>query len=110
MRVTTITTTFSPTMLGIAKSAKIREVHEKEFLRYIKQAGDFLFSAIGHENTANILSRKLNHYFPYNRTNISLDYAAVVIAAIPQFRADQAREFTDEEVAATVFRYFVIRT
>ena len=72
------------------------------------QTGRPVVSAIGHEVTAGLISTLLGRNLPYNRVNISGDDAGNIIAVIPQFRADEAREFTREEVEAKGWRYFIV--
>lgn len=65
-------------------------------------------SAVGHEVTARVLTALLGFHVPFNRANLSLDDGDTVICVIPSFRANEAREFSREEVEAAGFRCFEI--
>jgi hypothetical protein len=109
-----LTTTFSPSMLPEWGSVEVSEIPLARFQFEVRRAGDNLVPAVGHENTAGILEKQLEgvvYRLPrlFNRINIVLEPGDMVLAAIPQFRADAAREFSDREIFEAEFRYFVIR-
>ena len=108
-----LTTTFTPAMLprDYCGAVHIEEVNEKVFGRHLELAARerVLVPAVGHQNTAEILRRKfLLSRSPFARVPLELARGDGVLAAIPQFRAGEAREFTDDEVRNAEFRYFVI--
>lgn len=96
--------TFSPTMLGKGMVGEVREVSLEE----IKAVLPELKSVISHEVTAKILSALLEADIVFNRENISLKQGDELFCIIPNFRANEAREFTKEEVEASGFRCFHI--
>jgi len=108
-----LTTTFTPAMLPAGYNGRVlmREVDAEVFARELAYAfrnKDLIF-AVGHENTAEILRRKfLLSQSPFARVRVELQRGDTVLAAIPQFRPPQAREFTDAEVQNATFRYWVI--
>jgi len=115
-----LTTTFSPSMISKKnKGVMVQEVSELEFWRMLKgviNTGEVEFvSAIGHENTADIVLRRmpdeLKEQMPeslFNRVNIKVEHGDWVFAIIPQIRFDSTREFTDEEVKKAEFRFFIM--
>ena len=108
-----LTTTFTPAMLpaGYSGRVRFREVDAETFGRELSHAfrTKELVFAVGHENTAEMLRRKfLLSQSPYGRVRVELQRGDAVLAAIPQFRPPQAREFTDAEVQNASFRYWVI--
>jgi len=109
-----ITTTFSPSMIkeGGDVKAEIKELGETEFISVVRGLlrYDDCVPAVGHENTAALLARKIGvDRALYARVNITLGKGDALFCAIPQFRAPEgAREFSDEEVAGARFRYFVV--
>ena len=115
-----LTTTFSPSMIGRKnKGVMVQEVSEMEFWRMLEgviNTGEVNFiPAIGHENTADIVLRRmpdeLREQMPdslFNRANIKVEHGDWVFALIPQVRFDSTREFTDEEVKKAEFRFFII--
>lgn len=60
-------------------------------------------SAVGHEVTTKTLSALLGREVAFNRVNLALQPGDIVVAIIPDFRANEAREFTFEEVSAAGF-------
>jgi hypothetical protein len=102
-----ITTTFSVSMLPVSEEAnlRIREVNEETFNR---ELGDDFESSVGHEATAKLLSAKFGKDIPFNRTNVTLTPDVRLFVAVPQFRVDAAREFTEDEIKNAKFRYFII--
>ena len=99
-----LSTAFSVSMIG-DREIGIREVREGEFLALIKE--DFV-SAVGHQTTADILSRRWNKTILFARQNISCTDSLICVA-VPQIRFDEAREFTEEEIKNAPFRFFVVK-
>jgi hypothetical protein len=102
-----ITTTFSVSMLPASEESnlRIREVSEETFNR---ELGDDFESYVGHEATAKLLSAKFGKEIPFNRANVTLTPDIKLFVAVPQFRVDVAREFTEDEIKNARFRYFII--
>jgi hypothetical protein len=94
-------------MLPVSEEAnlRIREVNEETFNR---ELGDDFESSVGHEATAKLLSAKFGKDIPFNRTNVTLTPDVRLFVAVPQFRVDVAREFTEDEIKNAKFRYFII--
>lgn len=96
-----LTTTFSPMMLA----------NESEFVgKPINNLSeiDWDVSAVGHENTAEILTKILDKEVEFNRTNIKIGPGDIVYCVISNFRDSQAREFTKYEIISAGFRAFKI--
>ena len=95
---------------GVVPCLGITELSEDAFKAELSNAAKGqLVLAVGHANTAKILSGKLEIAIPMNRVNITLQKDDVLLCAIPQFRATEgAREFTNEEIAESKFRYFFV--
>ena len=108
---TYLTTTYTPAMQGNGiPCLGITEITEDTFKAELSNAAKGqLVIAVGHENTAKILSGKLGITIPMNRVSITLKKNDILLCTIPQFRAPSgAREFTDEEIAESKFRYFFV--
>jgi len=125
---TYLATTFSPAMLSVEGGvAKVVEVDEAHFIYLVKKALSWgtLCPAVGHENTARLLALRLQKegvevtaeegaeetFVPLNlfsRASLTLKQGDELLAAIPQFRAPEAREFSDEEIEQAKFRFFLI--
>lgn len=107
-------TTFSPSMMAgrnIYTSVIVTEVTEADFLfglqRELKKWGIPPHSIIGHANTAEVLSRRLQCPLPFNRENFTLVEGQKLFVAVPQIRFSEAREFSDEEIQRAPFRFFI---
>ena len=102
-----LTNTFSPLMLKHG-DCKVREIREREALMLLKRDG--FDSAISHEVTAELLTKRWGFPVEFNRVDLSVHRGMRIIAACPQFRADKAREFTKEEIEEAPWRFFSILT
>ena len=115
-----LTTTFSPSMISKKnKGVMVQQIDKSEFWRMLKgvmNTGEVEFiPAIGHENTADIILRRmpdeLREQMPeslFNRINVKMEHGDWIFAIIPQIRFDFTREFTDEEIKKAEFRFFII--
>lgn len=99
-----LTTTFSPAMLkyGIAEVKEISLDEARDLLRFRWE------SAVGHEITSNVLSTLVGIHVPFARINLALVPGDDIICIIPNFRANEAREFTKEEIESAGYRSFYI--
>ena len=95
--------TFSPMMLGENEWAEVTPI-ELEELPPMSE----LISAVSHEVTAKVLSALMGEEVPFNRINLTLELGDVLYCVIPNFRAQEAREFTYEEVANAGYRCFQV--
>lgn len=102
-----LSTTFSPMMMGgeCVKS----EVVECTLSAIKANMPDDTISVVGHETTALILSVLLSRPVEFNRVNLKLKTDDRLFVVIPGFRADVAREFTEEEVLSAGFRCFIVK-
>lgn len=112
--------TFSPRMLAEGCECRVKQVTFEEIEKSIvrpwywdKNMNDTGFekyiggeSAIGHEVTAHVLSIAFNAMVPFQRKNVVLKHRSIAYIVIPNFRANEAREFTREEVVNAGFRCF----
>ena len=65
-------------------------------------------SVVGHEVTATVLSALLGVSVAFNRENLAVVPGDQIVCVIPKFRANEAREFTFEEVSAAGFQAFLV--
>jgi hypothetical protein len=100
-----LATSFSVNMLPKMGSCQVQEISEEVFRELLDQP---FVSAVGHEVTAKILGQKFGKDIAFNRTNIQLQRGDQLLVAVPQFRAEQSREFTEEEIAKAQFRFFLV--
>jgi hypothetical protein len=97
--------TFSPMMLSKGITAEIREITLEETKVLVNGAT----SVISHETTAPVVSALLGQEVSFNRANVALNKGDELICVIPNFRANEAREFTFEEVSGAGFRCFHVK-
>jgi hypothetical protein len=101
-----IGTTFSPAMVSPDAAGFHGEEKTSAEMIQICASCESLTSVVGHANTARVLTKKLGIDVAFNRANVTLASGDVLLSAIPQFRVDETREYTDTEVADANFRYF----
>jgi len=108
-----LTATISPSMIpsslrGLA-ILEIFEIEEFTFGRQVKKYRDEVIPAVGHENTARFLEKRLAllNTNLFSRVNVTLEPGDIVYAAIPQVRLPEATEFSDEQIQSAPFRFFV---
>ena len=97
-----IANTFSPMMLRENEWAEVTPID-------LDEIPSGLTSVVSHEITARVLSTLLGEEVQFNRTNLSLKLGDTLYCVIPNFRAQEAREFTHEEVSEAGYRCFQIR-
>ena len=95
--------TFSPLMIQDGKFSGI-----PISLSQAKALAADAKSVVGHEVTAPILSALLGLPVAFNRENLAVVPGDQIICVIPKFRAEKAREFSYEEVAAAGFQAFLV--
>jgi len=95
--------TFSPLMISEGKFSGV-----PISLSQAKALSVDAKSVVGHEVTAPILSALLGLPVAFNRENLSVIPGDQIVCVIPKFRADKAREFSHEEVAAAGFQAFLV--
>lgn len=103
-----IGTTFSPMMLKSGE-ALVVEV-PLDMIKYLItfESQQSYESIVGHEVTARVLSTLLGVEIPFRRVNVELEPTDILLVVTPNFRANEAREFTFEEVANTGYRCFLV--
>jgi len=111
-----ITTTFTPSMMK-NKVVMVEEIDEARFWAelYNVSQGSEVVPAVGHENTAEIIKERMPDFVKekmpeslFQKINIEMQDGDWIFAIIPQFRPNETREFTDEEVKKAKFRFFII--
>ena len=103
---TYLANTFSPLMLE-AGSAHVRPIRLHEAKGYLEPMN--WATVISHENTAELLTRLLGFPVEFNRVNLSVRQGDNIVVMTPAFRAEQARELTDEEIKSVPIRCFYVR-
>lgn len=101
-----LTNTFSPAMVAGENTF----VGKKVSLNSLRETlqNETVTSAVSHEVTAKILSALLEKPVKFARVNLALQPGDRVLCVIPNFRAQEAREFTFEEVSEAGFSAFEI--
>ena len=103
-----IANAFSLNMLAQSEAAviEVRGVSE-ETVRSLLENTEFT-SAVGHESTAKVLSKRLGINIEYNRAAIKLERGDVLI--VPQLtqRLQEGAVLSEEELREIPIRYFVV--
>jgi len=97
-----LSSTFSPMMLDRETMAVVSPIAIGRIPRDAK-------SIVGHEVTAKILSVLLGREVQFNRESVSLGDGDTLFCVIPNFRAQEAREFSREEIEEAGWRTFVVQ-
>lgn len=85
---------------------KIDEISIEDAKRLLAP-GDFV-SAVGHESTADILTRLLGLDIKFNRINISLDKGDMLIVFQLLGRLPEGKILTEEEIKALPYKFFLV--
>ena len=104
MGTTFLTSGFSPLMVAKKHTFWGREISLQEAREQSKGA----ISAVSHQITAKVLSTLLGRGVRYQRINLELFHGDRIVCISLNFRAEETREFTKEEVEAAGFRCFLI--
>jgi len=99
-----LTNTFSPLMLEKGARAEVAEMRLDQISVPFKE----MSHAISHETTSKVFSTLLGEEINFNRVNLCLKSGDQVYCIIPSFRANEAREFTKEEIESSPIRVFYV--
>ena len=99
-----LSTTFSPAMLSRGTEARVIEMDGIDGVPPVGR----MTSIVSHEVTAAILSAILEEPVEFRRVNVTLEPGDWMYCIIPRFRANEAREFSRQEVEAAGFRVFLV--
>ncbi|KXK11838.1 MAG: hypothetical protein UZ22_OP11002000238 [Microgenomates bacterium OLB23] len=99
--------TFSPAMLKAGEGC-VAVVEEIDITAIPRAILAECKSVVSHEVTAKILSAITGTEVSFNRVNIALTRGDVMYCIVPNFRANEAREFTEDEVRSSGFRAFLL--
>lgn len=103
---TYLTNTFSPRMLRTGASAYVSGLSPREAMGMA--CAPNIVDCISHDVTASIFSGLLGRKVEHTRVDLSLEPGDQLICLIPNFRANEAREFTYDEVASSgVLAYLI---
>jgi len=104
-----IGSTFSPLMLAQMGECQIWEVSFEEMKEILQEIDPKdIYSIVGHENTANILSKIFGISIEFNRETVQLEDYFQMYIAIPINRDIITREFSSEEIYSSDWRFFNI--
>ena len=99
---------FSLNMLAQSEAViEVREVSEEE-VRELLANTEFI-SAVGHQSTAELLSRRLGINVEFNRIEIKLEPGDTLIVAQLTQRLPEGAVLSEEELRQIPIRYFIVR-
>ena len=98
---------FSLSMLpsGPETLIKVSEISEEQVRQILREGFD---SAIGHESTANFLSKKLSVEIKANRKQIKLDDDTLLIVAQLMQRLSEGKVLSEEEIAKIPVKFYSV--
>jgi hypothetical protein len=85
----------------MVREASLEEVKE------LLSNGTFT-SAIGHQATAELLTKLLNIQVPFNRTQIQLSSSDILIVFQLLTRLEEGKILTEEELAKLQFKFLIV--
>jgi len=91
-------------MLSPRAAAVVEEVDEEKFKRYLDFTTEVV-ERVAHEITASLLEGKFGLQNLFSREPVILQKEEILLAAIPQFRVDVKREFSQEEMKNAKFAF-----
>jgi hypothetical protein len=98
---------FSLSMLSSFPSTLyVREASLEEVKELISNST--FISAVGHQATADVLSKLLNVQIPFNRIQINLNPNDILIVFQLLTRLEEGKILTEEELASIKFKFLVV--
>ncbi len=97
---------FSLSMLAEDTTIKVRQVSVEEVKELIKNGFE---SAIGHESTAQFVSKLLGTEVPAERKMVKLDKDTTLIVFQLMKRLEEGKVLTEEEIREIPFKVFAVR-
>jgi len=84
---------------------KVSEISEEQVKQLLSEGFD---SAVGHESTANFLSKKLSVEIKANRKQIKLDDDTLLIVVQLMQRLPEGKVLSEEEIAKIPVKFFAV--
>jgi len=75
--------------------------------KLLSQESNFV-SAVGHQATAELLSRLLNIPIPFNRIQVSLNTQDILVVFQLTTRLEEGKILTEEELAKLQFKFLIV--
>ena len=105
MKKVIIANAFSLSMLTQSETLiKVSELSEEQ----VRQLTNDFESAIGHESTANFLSKKLSVEIKANRKQIKLDDDTLLIVAQLMQRLPEGKVLSEEEISKIPVKFYAV--
>jgi hypothetical protein len=98
---------FSLSMLtNFPTCLRVREVTLEDVKKLLSQSS--FVSAVGHQATADLLSKLLQIPVPFNRVSITLNSNDVLVVFQLQTRLEEGKILSEEELAKLQFKFLIV--
>jgi hypothetical protein len=103
-----VSNAFSLSMLSSFPTyLRVREVSLEDVKKLLSCESNFV-SAVGHQATADLLTKLLNIQIPFNRVQISLNSNDILIVFQLQTRLEEGKILTEEELAKLQYKFLLV--
>ena len=102
-----VSNAFSLSMLtSFPANLIIREVSVEDVMKLLSQSN--FVSAVGHQATADVLTKLLNVQIPFNRVQIQLNEGDVLVVFQLLTRLEEGKVLTEDELSKLQFKFLLV--
>jgi hypothetical protein len=103
-----VSNSFSLSMLtNFPACLRVREVSLEDVKKLLSCESNFV-SAVGHQATADLLTKLLNIQIPFNRVQISLNSNDILIVFQLQTRLEEGKILTEQELQHFQYKFLLV--
>ena len=102
-----VSNAFSLSMLtSFPANLRVREVSVEDVKRLLRE--NSFTSAVGHQATADVLTRLLGTQIPFNRVQIQLNEGDVLVVFQLLTRLEEGKVLTEQELSKLQFKFLLV--
>jgi len=102
-----VSNAFSLSMLtNLPANIRVREVSLEDVKEFLKE--NSFISAVGHQATADVMSRLLGIQIPFNRIQVTLKEGDVLIVFQLMTRLEEGKILSEQELSQLQFKFLVV--
>ena len=102
-----VSNAFSLSMLtNLPANIRVREVSLEDVKEFLKE--NSFISAVGHQATADVMSRLLGIQIPFNRIQVTLKEGDVLIVFQLMTRLEEGKVLSEQELSQLQFKFLVV--
>ena len=105
---TVIGNAFSINMLKGDAVLRFTEINLETVIFLIQPDNDPIYSIIGHQGTADLLTAKLGREIKFNRENYKKEKEDRIIVCLPTSRLEEGKVLSREELDKTLVKFWLI--